>query len=184
MQGQFSQTNAFASLYGLWFGLWWILGFLLMTAGTGSPLCQTGLWLNVLFAPIVGIWLARRFEREVRPDGFVTFGRAYVFSLLMYLYATLLLALVAYVWFAWVDRGHFVEANIAQMQSEPMKGVLESEPLRSEIEALLSASGFKSLEEMMRSVTPLVVCANVMFYNIIMAFVLSVPTAWMSKSKF
>ena len=35
---------------------------------------------------------------------------------------------------------------------------------------------------MMRSVTPLMICANVMFYNLILSFVLSIPTAWLSKS--
>ena len=182
MPGQFSQTNAYASLYGLWFSLWWTMGFLLMVNGTGHPWCQMLLMVNVILAPWIGIKLARRFEREVRQDGLVTYGRAYQFSLLMYLYATLILSLVAYVWFAWIDKGHFVEANISMMDQPAMKELLGSEPMKEEIAMVLKSTGFQTLEEMMRSVTPLMICANVMFYNLILSFVLSIPTAWLSKS--
>lgn len=63
-----------------------------------------------------------------------------------------------------------------------MKELLGSEPMKGEIAIVLKSTGFQTLEEMMRSVTPLMICANVMFYNLILSFVLSIPTAWLSKS--
>ena len=101
----------------------------------------------------------------------------------MYLYATVILGGVTYIYFTMFDEGSFIEANIAQLQRPEMKELLSSPQMQSQINEALTTTGFKSLEEMFRSVTPLMLAANIVDLNLLIGVILSIPTAFFIKTK-
>lgn len=179
----FRQTSAFAMQWGAVFGLYWCLGFLFMVMGVDSPAARLLQLAVMISAPFLGIRLSRHFERQVRSDAPVSFSRAYVFSLLMYFFASVVLAAVAYVYFSYFDHGTFIEKNIAQLEQPESQQILNTPQMKAQMDSMLQSSGFKDLKELLRSVTPTMFVANIIDINLIVAIILSVPTALLSKTR-
>ena len=112
-QQSFRQANAFAMLDGLWFGLYWCFGFLCVIKGMGSSTLGSLGTMVTLSVPVLGCFFARKFERQVREDAPVGFGKAYLYGFLLYFYASLILAIFAFVYFNWFDHGVFAQNYIA-----------------------------------------------------------------------
>lgn len=168
--------------WGAVFGLYWCLGFLFMIWGVDSPVARLLQLTVILSAPFLGIRLTRHFEHQVRRDAPVTFSRAYVFSLMMYFFASIVLAAVAYVYFSYFDHGSFIEKNIAQLEQPEAQAVLNTPQMKQQLASLLEASGFKDLKEMLRSVTPVMFVANIIDVNLIIGILLSIPTALLGRT--
>lgn len=168
--------------WGAVFGLYWCLGFLFMILGVDSPVARLLQLTVILSAPFLGIRLTRHFERQVRSDAPVTFSRAYVFSLMMYFFASVVLAAAAYIYFSYFDHGSFIEKNIAQLEQPEAQELLNTPQMKEQLSSLLEASGFKDLKEMLRSVTPVMFVANIIDLNLLIGIVLSIPTAWLGKT--
>jgi len=179
----FKQTNAYAMQLGGIFGLYWCIGLFCLIAGFKVPVLSSFSLLIILSAPIMGIALARHFENQVRTDGPVYYGRAYLFSFLMYFYATILLAGITYIYFSLFDNGAFIEANIAYMQRPEMREFMDSPDVKIQMQNMLAATGYKSLEEFLRSISPIMITANIVDANLIFAVVLSFPTALISQTR-
>lgn len=166
------------------FGLYWCAGLFCLIGGISVPFVQLLYVLIMLSAPLVGVMLARHFEKQVHADAPVLYGRAYLFSLLMYLYATILLACVAYIYFQMFDHGSFIEANIAYMARPEVKAFMDAPDIKQQIQSVLTTTGFKDIPELLRSVTPIMISANIVDVNLLFAIVLSIPTAFLSQTKF
>ena len=72
-------------------GLFWICKFIFLPAGFSVPILQLLFFVMTCFVPFLGLIYTRRY-REVYCDGYLTFGRAFLFSVSMYLFASLLTA--------------------------------------------------------------------------------------------
>ena len=174
----FKQTNAYAMQLGALFGLLWSVGFACLIGGFTHPSFHDMFIFLVLSTPAIGILLIRHFEQQVRIDGQVNYGRAYLFSFLMYLYATILLAGICYAYLRIFDNGNFAEANIAYLHRPEVVKMLHQEPWRSQTEGLLLQTGFKSFEDIIRHFyTPILFTANIVDLNIFLGLILSLPTA-------
>lgn len=179
----FKQTNAYAMQLGGIFGLYWCIGLFCLIAGFKVPALSSLSLLIILSTPILGIALARHFEKQVRIDGPVYYGRAYLFSFLMYFYASILLAGITYIYFSLFDHGAFIEANIAYMQRPEMREFMDSPDVKIQMQSMLSATGFKNVEELLRSISPIMITANIVDANLIFAVLLSFPTALISQTR-
>ena len=177
------QTNAYAMQLGGAFGIYWCVGLLCFVAGYQIPALHTLYALILFSAPVAGIVAARYFERQVRADAPVDFGRGYLFSFMMYLYATVILAGVAYIYFSMFDHGSFAEANIARLHSEEMRQLLNTPQLKAQLDETLAATGFSSIDDLLRSITPLMITANIIDINLILALLLSFPTALIARTR-
>ena len=178
----FNQTNAYAMQLGAGFGIYWCLGFICMIGGFSNPILHLLLSIILISTPFVGISLARYFERQVRQDGVVRFGRAWWFSFLLYFYACIILCLVAYIYFQFFDKGMFVSNYIAHLNLPENKQILEAPEFKQQLEQMLSATGFSNLEEVVRNITPTMFVANILDINTLLAAILAAPTALVSKT--
>ncbi len=177
------QTNAFAMLDGLMFGIYWCFGFLCAVKGVGGGTLSTLSMMVTLSAPFLGFYLARRFERQVRPDEPVSFGKAYLYSALLYLYAAIILALVAYAYFRWLDGGNFITSYIAAQNAPEMQEALQASGMQDFFNDAVRQGGFNTLEEMLRSIGPTDIAASIFNVNILIGLLLSVPTALIGKTR-
>lgn len=179
----FRQTNAYATQLGGLFGLYWCVGLLCMVAGFKVPLFQAAYPIVVMSAPFVGFALASHFGKQVRNDAPVDFSRGYLFSILMYLYATIILASIAFIYFHLFDHGSFINANIEQLNRPETRTLLESPGIKEQINQMLLQTGFSSLAEMMKSFTPIMIAANILDINLMLSIILAIPTALFAKTK-
>lgn len=176
----FIQTNAFAMVDGLKFGIYWCLGFLCTVKGLGGTTLATLGMLMTLSAPFLGIYLARRFENSVRSDAPVGFGKAYLYSALLYLYASAILSIVAFIYFNWLDHGAFINSYISVISAPDMQSALRQAGLEQMFSDTAHQSGFNSFEELLRSVRPFDISMSLFDFNVFMGLILSLPTALMA----
>ena len=179
----FKQTNAFAMFNGLFFGLYCSAGFLCTVKGLTSGALSTLGLLITLSVPVMGCYFARKFERQVREDAPVTFGRAYLYSVLLYFYAAIVMALVAFGYFQWFDNGAFAESYAAVLSAPEMQDAMKQSGMDNYISDTLSQSGFSSVKEMLMSILPIDVALGMLNMNILAGVVLALPTALFGKSR-
>lgn len=181
-QQTFRQVNAFAMLYGLWLGLYCSFGFLCVVRGImNSSLGMMGLLVTVT-APVFGAFLARKFEKQVRSDAPVSYGKGYLFSALMYLYSAAILAIVAFAYFSWFDDGMFASAYISALNSPEMQQVLKSSQLNQTLSETAKQAGFSDIEEMIRGIRPVDIAASMFNTNILLGLILSIFTGLFAKT--
>ncbi|MBQ8098236.1 MAG: DUF4199 domain-containing protein [Bacteroidaceae bacterium] len=177
------QTNAYAMQFGAAFGMFWCVGFAFMISGYKIPLLHLLWLLTLLVTPAVGIILAKKFQQEVKQDGMVDFGRAYLYSVMMYLYATVILAGVAYIYFRMIDNGAFVGHLLAQLHTDEMEELLKTPAFKQQVDEMLAQTGKESLDDFVGSITPIMIVANIVDMNLIFGLLLSIPTALMARTK-
>ena len=104
------QTNAFAMYYGLVFGIIWCILFFMLVSP--QEVLRTLAGLLFFSVPFIGFFIARHFRKTVKNDGEINYWRGFWFSLLMYIYASAILALFAYLYFRFLDNGAFVVSHV------------------------------------------------------------------------
>lgn len=176
------QTNAFAMFDGLKFGLYWCFGFLCTVKGFGNDSLSALGTLAIISAPILGCYLARRFERQVRADGAVSFGKGYLYAAFLYLYAAIILTIFAYIYFNWIDGGEFVNSYLAQINSPEMQEALKASGMQEIFDNYIAQGGFKNIEQMLRSISPVDIAASLFNTNFLLGLILALPTALFAKS--
>ena len=176
------QSNAFAMFDGLKFGLYWCFGFLCTIKGLGNDALSTLGTLATFCAPILGCYIARRFEKQVRPDGAVGYGKGYLYSALLYFYATIILTIFAYIYFNWIDGGEFVSSYLVRHNSPEMQEALKISGMQEIFDEYIKQGGFKNIEQMLRSITPIDIAASLFNTNIMLGLILALPTALFAKS--
>lgn len=105
----------YAMLLGTYLGVFWILKFVLLPLGVERPfllLLFVGLTLCVPF-------MSYRYTRMYRDrvcGGSIGFGHAWLFHVLMYLFAAMLTAVGHYVYFRYLDGGYICNAVERNME--------------------------------------------------------------------
>ena len=93
-----------AMYFGTLMGLFWIIKFTFLPLGFTIPLLQLLFVLLTFFVPILGYLYARKFRNRYC-GGSITFSRAFAFTVLMYLFAALLVAVAHSIYFRYIDNG-------------------------------------------------------------------------------
>ncbi len=102
----FRLANAGAMRQGVFFGLWWVMGFACVIGSFSAPLLALLTFFFFVSTPVLGGVLAVRFSRDSgRTD--LSVGRLYLYGVLLYFYASIWLAVAVYVYFAFMDDGFF-----------------------------------------------------------------------------
>ena len=173
------QLNAFAMNHGLGFGLWWLLGFVwLVSCLSGSSVFGTFYLLQLLSVPFVGIWFSLRFRDTVESEGRLSFGEAYLYSVLLYFYASLILALGMWFYLRFMDGGSFVAAQIATIESLTDAELPGWSELKGNMESQLSELGYANLGEWMRArLTPTAMSSQTLFFNLLFGLVMGLFNA-------
>ncbi len=169
---EYRQFNAFARVDGLWVGLVWVGSFACIVYGMTSSL--TGLMGTI--AAIVSPFYAGKRLMKYRDEvigGSISFLRAMGYYISIFLYASLILALAQYVYFAFIDQG-FMANTIDNIMSAP------------EAKKALDLYGFSQKDidmsiNLLRSINPLEFAINVLSNNIILGFILSIPAGLILK---
>ncbi|MBO6189658.1 MAG: DUF4199 domain-containing protein [Alloprevotella sp.] len=147
-QEKMRQTNAFAMQNGMLLGLWSILAIACSVGSLWYPVLSLPGQVAVMLSPVLAWMLTKRFrERVTSPFEPFTFGRGYLHTLLMGLYACVWIAIAVYIYFGFFDDGALATAYVNYLSSPevaPQVKELESDPAFMQA---ITATGASSLTE-------------------------------------
>ena len=66
--------------------------------------------------------------RDVGREGFISFGRSYAYTIFVFFYGAVLLAVVQYLYFAYFDNGYLVNSFAKMMSTDEGKLMLGHQP--------------------------------------------------------
>lgn len=151
----FRQTNAYAMQNGVLLGLVALAAFAAFVCSFAYPVFSSVSLLLMLGSPVVAVCLTLCFRSAVAgKSGQFSYSRGFSHTFLTILYASVWLAMGVYVYFAYIDRGFFVDSYLSVLQRPEIQEGLKNSPLWQQV--LRPAEG-KELEElagMMRSIGP------------------------------
>lgn len=132
-----TQTRAFARQDGAILGLVWIAGFACTMLATTPSRAFLGLIGNLLTisTPFV---VAKRLKifRDYALEGQISFRRGLFYSFQTFFNATLLLTIVQYLWFRYMDLGNFMMMLQASYQSMAQAYQLTAEQAKTLLDAI------------------------------------------------
>lgn len=166
---EYKQLRAFARNDGAFLGILWIVSFVLTMLSPKFQLLGT---LGLTFAFLTPFFVARRirmFRDNIR-EGVLSYWNGYSYSMSMFFYAALLLALVQYLWFAFADDGTFLATALDQMRQM----LLANKYPETEVNAAIGE---------MKTMRPIDWALYFLSTNVITGFVLSIIIALITKRK-
>ena len=169
--------SGYATEYGTFVGVSWICVFALYVAGvrTMSGTLMTLGMLMFCVLPVVPFYFARRFRQQL-PDGVnVGYGRAYWFSLMMLVYASLLTAAGEFAYFKWMDNGamlaalhHMIETPLAVQTYREMGMADTLKMMQTVLKDLSSLTAFD-------------IAVSLFNQNIMFSFLMALPAALFAR---
>lgn len=122
---QVIQLKAFARQDGAIMGLLWIASFVCFAMSQTQPLLSFAFDISIVGIPYVAAAFARRY-RDAVLGGCISFRRCFFYVQLIFLYATLILAIGQWAYFEFVDHGQLVGGMMKSINSPEFQPVLEA----------------------------------------------------------
>lgn len=156
----------YALRYGTYMGIFWIIKFTLVPLGFQVPFLQLLFMLLTVFVPVLGYFFVRKYRNECC-GGELTFARAFNFSIIMFVAASLLTSVAHYVYFRFIDGGYIFDTYREQLQllKKSYQGYADSIDQLSQSLDVLS------------SITPLQLTFQLISQNLFYCFFLSLIIA-------
>ena len=168
------QFRAFSAQYGTIVGLFWILSFSCYIIGLGHPLVANLGFLFGICSIFVAGYLIRHFRRNVFDFKFLPSWRM---SLLIFTYASLLLAAAQFIYFRYIDQGMLANTYAELLKQPESRQLLEAMMPGDDVQAVTTRT-----IELLQYITPIEITINFLVYNIILSLLLSIPAAWIDNS--
>ena len=173
----FRQANAYAMQYGILFGILWIIGFLAFVYSLRFFYLQPIYLFCMIATPFVGWQFTRFYRRQTTGDGKLPFSIAYLFSMLLYLYASIILAGAAYLYFGFIDNGQFVDSYLVYLRQPEIQDVLNTPEMQQQIRSIMGDADINEVVETLRDLPLAVIVSNILDIHILLGLIISVPTA-------
>ena len=162
-----SSLQEYAMRYGTAMGIFWACKFVLFPLGMSMPLLLIFFFILTLSVPILGYLFVRKY-REQQCEGVLNFSRAYIFTIFMYMFASLFVAVIHYLYFRYMDNGMIV--NTYQGMIDQMNAVATGD-MKESLEQ------FRTALDVVSSLTPLEITLQLLTQNVFYCTILAIPTA-------
>lgn len=154
-------------------GLLWAFKFMLFPLGLRIPFLQLLFIALTIGVPFLGYIFARKF-RQHSCDGTIAFLPAFLFTTLMYMFASLFVAVVHYIYFRYIDGG-FVFGVYRSM--------LEQFKASAGSELAASLNQFEEVIDQLSELTPLEMTFQLISQNMFYGMLMALPIAWIVMRK-
>lgn len=169
-----SYLHRYAILFGTYLGLFWVFKFVFFPLGLSQPtFLMMFFWGLTIAGPLMGYHLVKLYRDRVL-GGRIGFIHAFTFSLFMYMYASLLVAVAHFVYFAFIDQGHVYNSYtqiISSLQVEDASGI---EQYKEQLQIILDA---------LAQLKPIEITVEMLTNNLFFGSILSMVTALILKKK-
>ena len=97
--------------FGTYMGIYWILKFILFPLGFHIPFLSLLFVILTLSVPFIGYHYAKMYRDKIC-GGSIQFSHAMLFTIFMYMFASLLVAVAHYAYFQFIDHGFIINSYI------------------------------------------------------------------------
>lgn len=172
-------SREFSLEYGTILGIIWLITFFTCMNGMmggGALLMLFGMGFMGISA-LMPFYLAWRYKQHLKPGDRVPMGIAWLFSALMFFYASIIAGVGEYIYFQYIDKGRAME-YFMQFLSSP-----ETEAQYKIIGASELLEQSKTALAELANLTPLDLTLNIFANNLFIALLLSLPVAFVAHRK-
>ncbi|MCM1078010.1 MAG: DUF4199 domain-containing protein [Bacteroidales bacterium] len=122
---EYIQLKAYARQQGTAMGLLWIASFACFVGSISEPYLSFFFNFTIILIPFLAASFVRYYRDRIL-GGILSFRRAYCYSLLLFFYATLLLAIVQWGYFEFLDNGRMLGSMVTTVNSPEFVPALEA----------------------------------------------------------
>lgn len=162
---EYVQLKAYARQDGFFLAILWIASFVSYIVGLSNQILAMAAMLLAMMTPFFVASRLRKFRDEGR-EGFISFRRSYAYTIFVFFYGAVLLAVAHYLYFAFLDEGYLVNSFAKMMNTDEGRTMLEQYGLSKVVD--------DSLAEMAMT-RPIDYALNFLTINITLGFILGVP---------
>ena len=162
---EYVQLKAYARQDGFFLALLWIASFACYILGITNGLLGMVAMMLAVMTPFFVAGRLRRFRDEGR-EGVISFRRSYAYTVFVFFYGAVLLAVAQFLYFAYMDNGYLLSTFSKIVSSAEGKEMLQQYGMTQVAEDSLSE---------MASLRPIDYALNILTVNIMIGFVLAVP---------
>lgn len=162
-----------AMRYGTGMGLLWAFKFMLFPLGLRIPFLQLLFIILTLGVPVLGYVFAKKF-RERYCEGSISFGRAFMFTTFMFMFASLFVAVVHYVYFHYLDNGFVFNAY---------QEILNQFKTGAGSELMVSIGQMEDALNLLSGLSPLQLTFQLISQNVFYGMLMAIPIALLVMRK-
>lgn len=158
----------YAMHFGTYMGVYWILKFILFPLGFRIPFFSFLFIILTLAVPFIGYHYTKMYRDKIC-GGSIQFSHAVLFSIFMYMFASLLVAVAHYIYFQFIDHG-FIINSYTQLWDELMANT----PALIESKEII-----KETIDSVRSLNSINITMQLLSWDVFWGSILAIPTALM-----
>lgn len=163
-----SYLQKYAMHFGTYMGAYWILKFILFPLGFHIPFFSLLFVILTLAVPFIGYYYTKMYRDKIC-GGRIRFSHAIVFSIFMYMFASLLVAVAHYVYFQFIDHGFIINSYITLWNE-----LMTTTPALMENKEII-----KETIDTVRSLSAIDITMQILSWDVFWGSILSIPTALM-----
>ena len=166
--------GAYARVYGLYMGIFWAVKFVFFPLGFSYPVFSFIFLLLTIMVPFVGAWFVKKIRDGVL-DGRLGFWQAFLLSTNIYMYASLIAAIVHFIYFRFIDNGFILNSYLESVNQ--MQELLGSGEAAANIEML------KANVELMGTLSPIQIVFSLLSNKVVFGLFISLLAAVFLKRR-
>lgn len=166
--------GAYARVYGLYMGIFWAVKFVFFPLGFSYPVFSFIFLLLTIMVPFVGAWFVKKIRDGVL-DGRLGFWQAFLLSTNIYMYASLIAAIVHFIYFRFIDNGFILNFYL--------KSVNQMQELLGSGEAAANIEMLKANVELMGTLSPIQIVFSLLSNNVVFGLFISLLAAVFLKRR-
>ena len=160
--------------FGTYMGIYWILKFILFPLGFHIPFLSLLFVILTLSVPFIGYHYAKMYRDKIC-GGSIQFSHAMFFTIFMYMFASLLVAVAHYIYFQFIDHG-FIFNALADFWNQAIEQSPALQENKELMKDMFDADKINSLSAI--DITMQMLSSDVFFGSI-----LAIPTGLMVMKK-
>ena len=162
---EYVQLKAYARQDGFFLALLWIASFACYIMGISNGMLGMAAMILAVMTPFFVAGRLRRFRDEGR-EGVISFRRSYAYTVFVFFYGAVLLAVAQFIYFAYLDNGYLLSTYSKIVSSSEGHELIQQYGMSQVVNDSLSE---------MASLRPIDFALNILTINILVGFVLGVP---------
>lgn len=166
--------GAYARVYGLYMGIFWAVKFVFFPLGFSYPVFSFIFLLLTIMVPFVGAWFVKKIRNGVL-DGRLGFWQAFLLSTNIYMYASLIAAIVHFIYFRFIDNGFILNSYL--------ESVNQMQELFGSGEAAANIEMLKANVELMGTLSPIQIVFSLLSNNVVFGLFISLLAAVFLKRR-
>ena len=167
-----SYLQKYAMHFGTYMGIYWILKFILFPLGFHIPFLSLLFVILTLAVPFIGYHYVKMYRDKIC-GGSIQFSHAVLFTIFMYMFASLLVAVAHYAYFQFIDHGFIINSYI-QLWDE----LMTKTPALMENQEII-----KETIDTARSLTSINITMQLLSWDVFWGSLLAIPTGLMVMKK-